>query len=164
DVTEPLERFLGEVAALGEKHGPLLVQLPPSLSFNREVTGAFLTTLRERCAGHVVWEPRHRSWFTPDADRLLAGFQVARVAADPALVTQAAQPGGWQGLVYYRLHGSPKMYYSPYSSEFLDALAVALREAAARSIPTWCIFDNTAEGAATLNALEVKHLALQPAP
>ena len=68
------------------------------------------------------------------------------------MVPPAAEPGGWGGLVYYRLHGSPKVYYSAYPAEYLEALAVSLREAA-RTAPTWCIFDNTAQGAATADAL-----------
>jgi len=56
--------------------------------------------------------------------------------------------------VYYRLHGSPKVYDSAYPADFLEALAVTLRQAADRA-PTWCIFDNTAQGAATADALAV---------
>jgi len=153
-VDEPLDRFLGETAALGPKRGPLLVQLPPSLPFEAEVVGAFLASLRHRYDGAVACEPRHASWFTPEASKRLEDLEVARVAADPAVVPQAAEPGGWGGLVYYRLHGSPKVYYSAYPAEYLEALAVTLREAA-NTASTWCIFDNTAQGAATANALAV---------
>lgn len=154
DVADLLDRFLEETAALGPKRGPLLVQLPPSLAFKAEVAETFFVGLRSRFAGRVACEPRHRSWFTPDAERLITSHKVARVAADPAVVPQAAEPGGWDGLVYYRLHGSPKMYYSPYSAEVLDVLAVKLAEAVDK-VETWCIFDNTALGAATDDALGV---------
>ncbi len=78
----------------------------------------------------------------------------SRVAADPAVVPAAALPGGWDDLLYYRLHGSPKIYYSAYSDENLDALTADLIRAA-RSAVVWCIFDNTAVGAATVNAFDV---------
>jgi uncharacterized protein YecE (DUF72 family) len=55
-------------------------------------------------------------------------------------------------LVYYRLHGSPRVYYSAYTSEYLDGLGQTLRRAAA-TVPAWCIFDNTALGAATVDAV-----------
>ncbi|MBV9866126.1 MAG: DUF72 domain-containing protein [Abitibacteriaceae bacterium] len=152
-VTELLVAFLQETAALGSKLGPLLVQLPPSLALDSGVVSDFFTTLRQHFAGQVVCEPRHVSWFTTEADELLNDYQIARVAADPALMPQAAIPGGWQGLVYYRLHGSPRTYYSAYTPEFLDNLAASIQEFAARSVPVWCIFDNTAAGAATSNAL-----------
>jgi uncharacterized protein YecE (DUF72 family) len=77
---------------------------------------------------------------------------VARVAADPAIVPAAAVPGGWRGLAYYRLHGSPDMYESAYSKAYLNALAQQMSLLAA---PVWCIFDNTALGAAPTNALEL---------
>jgi uncharacterized protein YecE (DUF72 family) len=150
-----LDRFLQECSGLGEKLGPLLVQLPPSLRFEPEIVREFLAQLRARFAGDVVCEPRHITWFSPEAEALLAGHQVARVAADPALTDGAAQPGGWNGLVYYRLHGWPKIYYSNYSPEYLESLVQRLGEAAARAVPVWCIFDNTAEFAATGNALDV---------
>lgn len=130
------------------------MQLPPSLSFDAEVAGAFLASLRRRYEGALACEPRHPSWFTPEVSRWLVDREVARVATDPAVVPRAAEPGGWGGLVYYRLHGSPKVYYSAYPAEYLETLAVTLREAA-KTAPTWCIFDNTAQGAATLDALAV---------
>jgi uncharacterized protein YecE (DUF72 family) len=142
------------VAGLGIKLGPLLVQLPPSLAFRPEAAGQFFVGLRNRFAGSVVCEPRHITWFSAEAEQVLTDFEIARVAADPAVVPAAARPGGWHGLVYYRLHGSPRMYYSAYSSEYLEALAGTLDEAA-RGSPVWCIFDNTAEGAAIENALQL---------
>jgi uncharacterized protein YecE (DUF72 family) len=149
-----LDRFLPEATALGEKLGPLLVQLPPSLGFSATVADAFFTALRERFDGDVVLEPRHAGWFDAGAEKLVAKFRVARVAADPAVADGAGGPGGWAGLVYYRLHGSPKVYYSAYEDLYLARLADTLT-AAARSATVWCIFDNTAEGAATANALDV---------
>jgi len=154
DSADPLERFLGEAASLGGRLGPLLVQLPPSLRFDPRVAEAFFAALRARFTGPVVCEPRHLSWFTEEAERLLVAAHVARVAADPAPVPAAARPGGWPGLVYYRLHGSPAMYESAYDASYLRGLAAAL-QAAASVAPTWCIFDNTALGAATANALDV---------
>jgi uncharacterized protein YecE (DUF72 family) len=110
DIDEPLERFLSEAGALGEKLGPLLVQLPPGFAFDERRVSAFLERLRGRTQGDVACEPRHRSWFTAEAERLLSEFRIARVAADPALVPAAAEPGGWPGFAYHRLHGSPRMY------------------------------------------------------
>lgn len=146
-----LDAFLTEVAGLGAALGCLLVQLPPSLAFRSDVADAFFAALRDRHAGPAVVEPRHASWFAPDADQLLDARRIGRVAADPARVPAAAEPGGWPGMVYYRLHGSPRVYYSNYEDADLDALAARL--AAPAAAPSWCIFDNTALGAATTNAL-----------
>jgi uncharacterized protein YecE (DUF72 family) len=157
DVAEPLIRFLGEAGALGEKLGPILVQLPPSLAFKADLAG-FFQDLRAHFEGAIVCEPRHRSWFTDEVDHLLAELRITRVAADPAVVPRAADPGGWLGLRYYRLHGSPRMYYSAYSPDALNTLAQRL---ANDDGVAWCIFDNTAEGAATQDAMILSDILLR---
>ena len=153
-----LEVFLDEVTALGDRLGPLLVQLPPSLAFDADVADEFFTTLGVFHGGDVACEPRHPSWFVADATSLLIKHHVARVAADPARVPEAAHPGGWEGLAYYRLHGSPQMYYSDYSVEYLAMIAAELRSGAPHQSARWCIFDNTTLGAATGNALVLQRM------
>jgi uncharacterized protein YecE (DUF72 family) len=152
DSAEPLERFLSEVQALGDKLGPLLVQLPPRLSYEAGVADEFVAGLRQRFAGQIVCEPRHPTWFTAAVEALLRKWRVARVVADPPVAPTAAAPGGWNRLSYFRLHGSPQMYYSAYGEEYLIDLGARLR-AAATAGPSWCIFDNTALGHATAHAL-----------
>jgi uncharacterized protein YecE (DUF72 family) len=61
---------------------------------------------------------------------------------------------------YYRLHGSPRIYYSAYSPEYLAAIAERIASDAAAGIETWCIFDNTAAFAATGDALTTRSLVL----
>jgi uncharacterized protein YecE (DUF72 family) len=153
DVGEPLLRFLGEIAGLGHKLGPILIQLPPSLKFDPNLADVFFRLLRDSYGGDIVCEPRHVTWFNAEVDTFLTGCRVARVAADPQPHPDARRPGGWRGLAYYRLHGSPKMYYSSYSDEELTQTAGELKRLEAQGIRTWCIFDNTAEFAATANAL-----------
>ena len=153
DVDEPLDEFLEGVRQLGEKLGALLVQLPPSLAFDSRLAEEFFGSLRQRFAGTVVVEPRHASWFAGDVDRFLAERRVTRVVADPARAAGADKPGVWQGVLYYRLHGTPTMYRSPYTREFLVQLASGLRRAPDEE--RWVIFDNTAEGQAVPNALDL---------
>lgn len=149
---EQLARFLGEAGALGDRLGVLLVQLPPSLDFERRVAERFFDDLRAGYAGLVACEPRHPSWFGPEAEAVLRDSRVARVAADPAMVPEARVPGGWPGLAYWRLHGSPRMYYSAYPLEDLVRLAGAIAGVEGEA---WCIFDNTASGAAAEQALDL---------
>jgi uncharacterized protein YecE (DUF72 family) len=157
DAAEPLDCFLEEISRLEGKLGPLLLQLPPSLAFDEAVAGTFLHLLRERFDGAVVCEPRHATWFDANAERLLSACRVARVAADPARVPEAGRPGGSPDLIYYRLHGSPTMYRSPYEEPFLADLADRLN--AAKAPEMWCIFDNTASGAAVGDALGLQQRA-----
>jgi uncharacterized protein YecE (DUF72 family) len=153
DVDEPLQRFLGEIAGLGSKLGPVLIQLPPSLKFDPTAVRPFIERLRASFAGDVVCEPRHASWFTGDIDAFLVEQRIARVAADPKPHSSAGTPGGWTGLVYYRLHGSPKMYYLAYPQQVIAETAHALKERGQAGTGAWCIFDNTAAFAATGDAL-----------
>ena len=150
-----LDTLLADLAPLGSRLGCLLVQLPPSLAFDARIARAFFTVLRKRFNRDVALEPRHASWFVERADRLLDEFKIARVAADPPRAEGGGEPGGWPGLAYYRLHGSPRVYYSSYEDDFLFALTDKLKALRRRRIATWCIFDNTALGAATTNALSL---------
>jgi uncharacterized protein YecE (DUF72 family) len=159
----PLERFLTETTGLGNKRGPLLVQLPPSLRFDARVAGRFFELLRADYGGFLVCEPRHETWFAARAEALLVRFKVARVAADPPLALGADLPGGWTGIVYHRLHGAPRKYWSKYDSKYLEALGLAVRSVPA-SVDAWCVFDNTASGAALENAWELDKLLGLVAP
>lgn len=150
-----LGTFLADLEPLGSRLGCLLAQLPPSLDFEPRVARSFFTALRKRFAGGVALEPRHATWLGVSADRLLKEFEIARVAADPPRSKGDDEPGGWGGLAYFRLHGSPRIYYSSYEGDYLAALAAKLQQLRRRHIPVWCIFDNTASGAAAVNAFSL---------
>ena len=147
--------FIDEISVLEAKLGCVLVQLPPSLDFDSRIAAGFFEHLRARLAVSIACEPRHESWFAREADALLRQFNIARVAADPPRVATAGEPGGSRHLTYFRLHGSPKVYYSAYSAEFINGLADRLRREATGQCAIWCIFDNTTLGAATRNALDL---------
>ncbi|HEY4583631.1 MAG TPA: DUF72 domain-containing protein, partial [Lysobacter sp.] len=94
DADAVIDRFAGEISALGDRLGPVLVQLPPSLAFDAPVADAFFAALRARVATPIVCEPRHPAWFAPELDAFWRRHGVGRVAADPARVPLAALPGG----------------------------------------------------------------------
>ena len=147
-----VDAFLDEVSALGAKLGPLLIQLPPSLAFNPDTANSFFSHLCSHWDRQIACEPRNSTWFAESAGQLLRDYRVARVAADPARIPPAAEFGGWEGFRYIRLHGSPRTYFSSYSKPYLAQLAASLAES---NVEAWCIFDNTASGAACENALQV---------
>jgi uncharacterized protein YecE (DUF72 family) len=151
-----LQNFLTEANALGGKLGTILFQLPPSSVFNPVIARTFFIMLRDLYSRHAVLEPRHATWFTPEVDDLLQNFRIARVAADPARVPLAAYAAGWGERIYCRLHGSPRTYYSSYPATYLRSLAATIATHPAKEI--WCIFDNTASGAAFGDAQSLKHL------
>jgi uncharacterized protein YecE (DUF72 family) len=150
-----LAAAVDEMSTLRSRLSIILVQLPPSLAYDGEVAADFFQSLRSHWKGAVACEPRHPSWFEPEAETLLADFRIARVAADPARVDAASRPGGWPGLVYYRLHGSPVPYRSSYDDGRLEDYAAAIRRSAGEAEQVWCIFDNTASSAAGRDALKL---------
>jgi len=153
--TALLISFRDGVEHLGAKLGPVLFQLPPSLVFDDRVVGRFFDAWRETCAAVTVCEPRHPSWFSEIAASRLTEAGVARVIADPPVAPEPGESAVDAPCAYYRLHGSPVIYETPYGAERLAPLARSLIESAARR-PTWCIFDNTKFGAATSDALALK--------
>ena len=145
DITEPYDTFLEDTAPLGEKRGPLLCQLPPSLAFDADVLETAFKTMRNANDGPIVLEARHKSWASAEALDLLKGYAIDRVLADPAPVWLAedfATPAK-----YVRLHGKPKIYYSSYTDDEIESFSKLLAP------DCWCVFDNTASGAAIENAL-----------
>jgi uncharacterized protein YecE (DUF72 family) len=156
DCEPALEAFLSQCSGLGDKLGCLLVQLPPSLAFDEALAEVFFAMLRQRFSGGVVVEPRHASWVA--AEPLLQARQIARAAVDPARLGVDAEPGGWSGLRYWRLHGSPRIYHDSYDEAQLEAMAGRLLDAASAGCQAWCVFDNTASGAALGNALHLSAL------
>jgi uncharacterized protein YecE (DUF72 family) len=162
DCGEQLARFLDESSGMGGKLGPLLIQLPPSLRFDAHLVEAFLAGWRKATSAATVLEPRHSTWFEAQAETLLRDFEIGRVVADPAVVPAAARPGGWSGLTYRRLHGSPAMYKTSYDDGRLEPLAKQMI-GETDATQAWCIFDNTQFGAATTDALKLMALT-SPSP
>ncbi|CDX38217.1 conserved hypothetical protein [Mesorhizobium sp. SOD10] len=161
DCQDILDAFIGEVRGLGEKLSALLVQLPPSLQFDRRIARKFFASFRDKTDCRLVCEPRHASWFEPGADALLSRLRVGRVAADPAPVSAASAPGGWHELAYFRFHGAPHVYFSDYDAGRLLEISAQLADAGASATEVWCIFDNTGRGHALGNALSVDAIMRQ---
>jgi uncharacterized protein YecE (DUF72 family) len=137
-----LEKFALEAGALGDKLGCVLVQLPPKLAFEADAAHEVFERLVALFDCTIACEARNPSWFADDATALLRERGVTRVIADPA----AGQPGPHVPTgpaMYVRLHGSPRVYYSPYSTEYLSGLALQLAAHTAAGHDAWCIFDNT---------------------
>lgn len=154
-----LDDFIDQVEGLGDRLGALLVQLPPSLSFDAAIAARFFAMLDRRTSAALICEPRHRSWFGESAHDLLRRYGVHRAGVDPAVpLAAAARPSTSGALRYWRWHGSPRVYYSAYGEERLAAMVAAVCAETVTGLETWCIFDNTASGHAVPNALRFHEL------
>jgi uncharacterized protein YecE (DUF72 family) len=114
-VNIPLKAFIKDVSRLGRKLGCILIQLPPSFAFNRNRLERLLETVRNKTDVDISCEPRHESWFTINVNEFLIQSGVTRVAADPSRFDEGASPGGDSSFCDFRLHGSPRRYYSNYT-------------------------------------------------
>lgn len=158
-------QFCELVARFERKLGPLLVQLPPRLELQARVASRFLEHLRRVSPAPVVLEPRHVSWFTAEAERLLIDLSVARIAADPACCEAASRPGAAARPSYFRWHGSPRKYFSAYPPDAISTFAaqvLAMKRARGARSEIYCFFDNTALGAAAMNARSLETELLSP--
>lgn len=156
DSDQALDEFLGQCEGLAERLVCLLVQLPPSLVFEPASAEAFFVALRQRFNGDVVFEPRHESWVM--AEPMLRAYRIAQVVVDPSRISTDGSAQGWPGVRYWRLHGSPRIYHSAYELPCLQRLAQDMKACAAEGASVWCIFDNTASGAALGNAMTLAAL------
>lgn len=151
-VDELVRQFAAEAGALGGKLGCVLMQLPPSLQFDAALAAGVFALLKQCFGCMLACEARHPSWFSDQATALMTSEAITRVIADPA----KGQPGPHVPTtadIYVRLHGSPRVYYSAYEAGYIAQLArdMAVHNRQGRTV--WCVFDNTASGAATPNAV-----------
>jgi len=80
DPAEPVARFFERASALGDRLGPVLLQLPPTL---RADAGLLAAALDETPAGtRVAVEPRNESWWTREVATVLEAHDAALVWAD----------------------------------------------------------------------------------
>lgn len=145
-----LRKTLSEIKFLEEKFKVLLLQFPKSALFNGKKMERFYKILRKDFSGIIVIEPRNTSWVGPESIELMREFKITKVNADPERCPGRSCLHG--GAAYFRLHGSPDIYRSSYSDEFLSSLAKKIKLS---KKDQWIIFDNSMLGHATVNALSL---------
>jgi len=152
DTEEAVNKFTNRARILGEKLGPLLYQLPPSMHRNDEVLDSFLSTL-PRGMKHV-FEFRHQSWLEEDVFQILrkynAGFCVFDMPSVSCPVVATAD------FAYVRFHGSTGLYFSCYSDEELADWTRKLTSLASNLETIYIYFNNDAEAFAVRNAMTLR--------
>ncbi|MFB3926922.1 MAG: DUF72 domain-containing protein [Syntrophales bacterium] len=152
DAREPLERFFNSAVLFGEKLGPVLFQLPPSLKYNEEVFTEFCRLLpRER--RHVL-EVRNKSWLADDAFSRMEDFNIALCISDTAGRYPYAE-AVTADFTYIRLHGSKVLYASDYTEKELQEWARKIRK---WKRDAYIYFDNDYAGYAPKNAMRLKEI------
>lgn len=186
DVSQGLANYFASgPLVLAEKLGPVLWQLPASITFDEALISAFLAQLprtttaaaelaaqhddklrgrvaldagEERPIQHAL-EVRHRSFDVPRYYELMAEQGVANVVSDsptwPLLDRRTTD------FAYVRLHGHTELYHSGYSGASLDRWALRCREWAEHG-PVFVYFDNDARGRAPHDALGLRERCRVP--
>lgn len=148
DAEEPLDKFMSRFLLMGDRLGPVLIQIAASLRFEAPVAEAFFQMLRRKYPDPAfVFEARHVSWFTPEALDLLREHRIGFVIATsggrfPGRETATADT------VYFRLHGDEKLYDSSYSDENLERYAFMIKDWLADGKNIRVFFNNTMRGQA----------------
>jgi uncharacterized protein YecE (DUF72 family) len=152
DVEEAMERFFTSVSPLKEKLGPVLFQLPPSLSFDRSLLEDFCSLIpdKKRC----TIEARHASWTKKEALSSLEAHGIAWCISDTAGRYPYLE-AVTSDFSYIRFHGSTALYASNYSEQELRDWAAKIRSF---GVDTYAYFDNDFEAYAPQNALRLREL------
>lgn len=146
---EPVARLVGRCAALGDKLGPVLLQLPPTL---RRDLGALEATLAAFPAGtRVALEARHESWFEDGTATLLARFGAAWCLADtPGRRAPRWRTAPWG---YLRFHAGRAQPPPCYGRRALERWAGFLAETWPGGGEVFAYFNNDANACALRDAV-----------
>ncbi len=153
---EPVARFLSRAEGLGDKLGPVLIQLPPTL---RADVAALDETLR-LFPRHVqvAVEPRHESWWTPPVRTVLERHGAALSWADRKgrPVTPLWDTAAFG---YLRLHEGAAHPWPRYGRAALSSWLDRLEPLLTTARPAYVFFNNDPGGAAVIDAVAFAGLA-----
>ncbi len=161
DPAEPVARFLAAAGGLGVKLGPVVLQLPPSLTAEPALLDACLRCFRTAPGGRplrVAVEPRHESWWTEEVRQILTAHDAALCWADRLgrPVTPLWRTAGWG---YLRLHEGAGDPWPSYDEPALWSWAGRLRQAWPAAADVYVYFNNDPGGAAVINSITFAALA-----
>jgi uncharacterized protein YecE (DUF72 family) len=157
DCEEAADQFIALARPLGDKLGPLLYQLPPSLHKNLQRLDAFLARLPSDI--EQVVEFRHKSWYDEEVLALLDRHGIGFVCHDLRGLISPRWASG--RTAYVRFHGSSGRYHGRYSDEALLGWSDWLIEQARSGKSCWCYFNNDIHGHAIEDARTLKSMVGQ---
>lgn len=167
DPAEPIARLFERAAALGDRLGPILYQLPGSFAQDLDRLASFLEALPrqwpistprgpvQRRLQHVL-EFRHPSWYTAETFALLERHRCSLCLHDKTGSTIEGPSVG--PITYVRFHGTSGHYHGSYSDAALAAWAERIDDETRRRRPVFVYFNNDPEGIAVRNALTLRRL------
>lgn len=149
---EAMGNFVKRAMILGEKLGPLLYQLPPSMHRNDETLESFLSSLPGEMK-HVI-EFRHQSWLAEKVFEIMRQHNAGLCVFDMPSFTCPLRATA--DFAYIRFHGSNSLYSSCYSDEELAGWAKRIADLALNLDSVYIYFNNDVGGFAVRNALTIR--------
>lgn len=149
DPAEPVRRMLDAFAGLGDRLGPVLLQLPPSMKADPDLLDRALALFPADV--RVSVEPRHPSWWTDRTREVLTAHRAALCWADRAgeAVTPLWRTADWG---YLRFHEGTADPWPRYTDRALRGWAERIASTWPRKAPVYAYFNNDQEGAAVKDA------------
>jgi uncharacterized protein YecE (DUF72 family) len=151
EVKELLADFYGTTReGLNEKLGPVLFQLPPNMPFTEEKMQQIIENM-DASFQNVV-ECRHASWWNK---KVFSAFEKHKISfcsiSYPGLPDEVTAT---TDTIYYRFHGTPKLYYSSYPQKTLKKTIDSILKTTVKTV--YVYFNNTAGPGAIENAEFIK--------
>lgn len=138
---------------LKEKLGCILFQLPPRSTYTEERLSKILDNINPNFTN--VLEFRNETWWNADVYNKLSAYNIAFCGMShpdyPEDVIRNTPN------VYYRFHGVPELYKSPYPTAKLKRIAADINSQQNLKA-TYLYFNNDIDGSAIKNALEMKKI------
>jgi Uncharacterized conserved protein len=153
-----LEKYFEVFENMKSRLGPVLIQLPPGLSFDKTLIHEFLDIIKNQYSLYrFAIEIRHESWINDNFFDLLAHRGIAFVIADsgnrfPYYETVTAD------FVYLRFHGREQLYASDYSEADLKLYAEKIISWLDEDKEVWVFFNNDLHGFAINNAVRLREM------
>ena len=159
-VEADLVRFLGLLKPLitTGKLGPILIQLPPSYSFESDF--GKLKQFLEVAPVDVRFavEFRHPSWLKEEVWSFLRGRNVANVIVDEPLLPPDTVVTADFAFIRWHGHGTRPWYNYRYSEKELEGWVPKVKEVASRVTKTFGYFNNHFKGFAVENSLRMMEM------
>ena len=153
-----LEKYFEVFENMKSRLGPVLIQLPPGLSFDKTLIHEFLDIIKNQYSLYrFAIEVRHESWINDNFFDLIAHQGIAFVIADsgnrfPYYETVTAD------FVYLRFHGREQLYASDYSEADLKLYAEKIISWLDEDKEVWVFFNNDLHGFAINNAVRLREM------
>jgi uncharacterized protein YecE (DUF72 family) len=145
---DPIERLLERVRGLGNKQGPILLQLPPNLVASTALLEGALASFPKNVK--VAFEPRHESWFVDDVREVLEKHRAALCLTDRRnRKSPLWRTASW---TYVRFHEGTASPAPSYGRTALDSWAARIASLWNADDEVYCYFNNDQNGRAPIDA------------